>query len=113
MALIDWLASKMGVRKVDSPHDVGGDARGGRAGISVETMVCSALANLACMGSDLRVEGGSARALMLDRAAEEFCRRDLVKAMTASWCPRGMAAASSARSSPRRSSPSSATWARS
>ena len=82
MALIDWLAGKLGVRKVDSPHDSGGDARGGRAGISVETMVCSALANLACMGSDLRVEGGSARALMLDAAAEEFCRRDLVKAMT-------------------------------
>lgn len=82
MALIDWLASKVGARKLDAPHDSGGDARGGRAGISVETMVCSALANLACMGSDLRVEGGSARALLLDAAAEDFCRRDLVKAMT-------------------------------
>lgn len=81
MALIDWLASKMGFTAHDKPPRGGGDAAGAR-GISVETMVCSALSNLACMGSDLRVEGASARARLLDDAAEEFARRGLVKAMT-------------------------------
>ena len=82
MALIDWVARVFGLTAYDKPRAGGGAARGGRAGVSVETMVCSALANLACMGSDLRVEGGSSRALLLDAAAEDFSRRHLVKAMT-------------------------------
>lgn len=58
------------------------DARQKGCGLSVESIVCETLANLACMDFAMPVSGESERAKLLDATSTAFCQGGLVSAVS-------------------------------
>lgn len=80
--VLDRLAAALG-KRIQGYEQHAAYRDGGRKGTdySVESMVCESLANLMMLGYSMPIEGGSARAKMLDEVSDAFVRDTLCNAV--------------------------------